>query len=222
MITDYYLYDEARQAQDRIDHIRQGGKPQLVDDGAAFESYDNPHIAQARSRAQGVRLTVAESSGAVVRRKRAQSGLQPGGMRSLAVPYIAGHLVIVALLAGIYLTEKWSGGNLSWPLPSQPTAAETPTPTIEPTPTVIEASPPTHEVLHNLAYPPLDCLHTRPGCYDFFKDPDNRLIYASAREFLSSQRVDPDTWFNCVAPGPGAPIGDPQMCLEEAWRAANT
>jgi hypothetical protein len=142
---------------------------------------------------------------------------------SPAYLFVAGLLGIVALLIIILLIAGATSGNLNLPSLFQPADTATPTPTITPSPTATEEpSPtPTQEVPRNLGLPPLECLYTGPGCYDFCQDSENRLDCDGAREFLSRQRVDPDTWFDCVAPGPGANVGNPQECLEEAWRAAN-
>jgi hypothetical protein len=219
MTNGNYHDDEASEAQDRIERIRHGSKPQGGEEGGLDDSLASEQIAQSRSRAQRVRETLGESSGTVSRREGAQSGT---GM-SPAMLFIVGLLGIVALLIVILLVASAGGGGLSLPSFFEPPATETPTPTITPSPTATEEpSPtPTQEVPRNLGLPPLECLYTGPGCYDFCQNSDNQADCEGAREFLSRQRVDPDTWFNCVAPGPGENVGNPQECLEDAWRAAN-
>jgi hypothetical protein len=217
MAHDNYHDDEASEAQDRIDRIRRGGKPQVDD------SFDNERVVESRSRIQRVRETLEEAESGASRGRSAQPGEQPSAGISPAYLFVAGLLGIIALLIVILLIASASSGNPILPSLFQPAETETPTPTITPSPAPTETpSPsPTVDIPRNLGLPPLECLYSGPGCYDFCQDPSNRVECDSAREFLSRQRIDPDTWFNCVAPGPGANVGNPQKCLEEAWRAAN-
>ena len=231
MSDDNFYDDEASEAEDRIERIRKGRgqASQPVDSGGVFDdSYESEQVVQSRSRAERVRQVLGESPDAVsgkLGRSQSRAGTQQqsGSGMSPAMLFVVGLLAIVGLLIVILLVASASGGGFSLPSIFLPADTPTPTPTITPSPTATEepTATPTQEVPRNLGLPPLECLYTGSGCYDYCQDPANQTDCTGAREFLVRERVDPDTWFNCVAPGPGANVGNPQQCLEDAWRAAN-
>lgn len=139
---------------------------------------------------------------------------------------LIGCLVLILLLIGGVLFALNSGALRSTSLPffPTPTATLTPTPTPTPTPTVTPTpSPtPTPEVPF-LALPPLDCAYgdIGVGCFDYCADPANAEECTDALDFVSAQDADAEYWLNCIAPGPGPNVGNPQVCLEEAWRLLN-
>jgi hypothetical protein len=231
MSDDNFYNDEASEAEDRIDRIRkgkgQGQGSQSVDSGGVFDDYESDQVAQSRSRVERVRQVLGDSpdasSGKLRRSQRAGAQQSSGSGMSPAMLFVVGLLAIVALLIVILLVASASGGGFSLPSIFPPADTPTPTPTVTPSPTATAepTATPTQQVPQNLGLPPLECLYTGPGCYDYCQDPANQTDCSGAREFLIRERVDPDTWFNCVASGPGANVGNPQECLAEAWRVAN-
>ena len=80
MAHDNFHDDEASEAQDRIDRIRRGGKPQVDD------SFDNERVVESRSRIQRVRETLEEAESDVSRGRSAQLYAEGGRMGRITCP----------------------------------------------------------------------------------------------------------------------------------------
>ncbi|HEC23019.1 MAG TPA: hypothetical protein ENI95_08890 [Chloroflexi bacterium] len=228
MSDEYNGYDEAEAAEDRIRRIRKKGAAGAPPPrGAGLDEVDSEALRRARARARRTRGVVEQLEEEEVVKPRARPA-RTGGRGQQALLFIGGIVVVGILIVGaLFLVSGFlsgEGGGLPDIL-SRATDTPTPTPTPEatatPTPTETPSPTPTREAPRDLGLPPLECLYTGPGCYDFCQNPDNQATCEAARQFLSAQRVDPDAWFECVAPGPGPNVGNPQECLEEAWRVAN-
>lgn len=226
--------EERRAAEERIRRIREGsGQPASssqpsgeVEPGLNDSS---DALSQARSRVQAAResLEVAEKQtrGGSRGSRRAQPSVA-AGKRSLQGMIVIGGVVVIGLLivAIIIMLGNLLGGSGS---PLGATATPEPSPTL----LVTETPPPTEGPAASgssagdefeLALPPLTCIfQSGVGCYDYCQDPANEAECDSARQFVRAQNADPDVWLNCVAPEPGPNVGNPQECLEEAWRANN-
>jgi hypothetical protein len=138
---------------------------------------------------------------------------------------VAVGLVIVAGIAAISVLNRGgfgggTGGGLpglfqpatETPVPTE-TATSTPEPTL--TPTATKEAP-------ALSLPPLTCIfQSGQGCFDYCADDGNRSECNAARDFVEAQGVDPDFFFNCLSPGSGPNEGNPQTCLDDAWRERN-
>jgi hypothetical protein len=223
---DYQAEEERRRAEERIERIRSGGagpsgQPvQPYDDGLA-EEVDSSTLLKARSRAELLRGELGSGSAGgrapVARARRAPSRtLQAfaviGGMILVGIVIVA----LIALLASIS-----GGGGISIPFLNTATPTATPTPVFTPTPLATETPTPTRPA-PNLALPPLTCIfQSGQGCYDYCQNPANSAECQSAKDFVRAQGADPDFWLSCIAPATGPNVGNPQKCLEDAWRKLN-
>lgn len=172
-----------------------------------------------RSRADAVREQISAEPRA---QPRAASTGVPAGRGRQGLLIIGGVVLIgIVVVLLIVLIAALSGGTPAFSFGA--TRTPTPTPTETPTPTPIATETPVPTVpAPNLALPPLTCIfQSGVGCYDYCQNAENAAECQSARDFVQAQNADPDQWLNCIAPGPGANVGNPQACLEEAWRALN-
>lgn len=221
---------ERREAEERIRRIREDGQPAPAGGGPAAGGYEEGGMgdvesealarARARARSLGARLeeekAPSPARAAVPRRggigRASQAFIVIGGVVAVGVVIVA----IIALLASV------SGdGGIVLPFLSTATPTATATPTETPTPPATETPTPT-KVAPNLALPPLTCIfQSGIGCYDYCQDAANAAECQSAKAFVQAQNADPDFWLNCIAPGPGPNVGNPQRCLEDAWRKLN-
>jgi hypothetical protein len=90
-----------------------------------------------------------------------------------------------------------------------------PTTTVEPSATPTRVAP-------SLNLPPLTCIfQSGPGCFDYCADPANQSECQAAYDFVEAQGADSALWISCIAPASGPNVGNPQDCLEQAWRSRN-
>ena len=212
--------DSPEAAQDRIARIRgQGGADQSTEYGRGVpaggrasepeDSVDSPAVARARARGRAV-LPAEEPE----RARPTSRGARGSGARAVLIIgglFVAGVVIVVAILFASGLVGEGSSLFAT----ATPTPTDTPTPTLTPTATLTPTVP-------ALALPPLTCIvRSGQGCYDYCQDAAHQAECNAARDFLRTQGVDPDAWFDCASPGSGPNVGDPQVCLEQAWRAAN-
>lgn len=216
--------EEREAAQDRIDRIRGGGSPPpaagrgLGAEADAFGDLEGDAISRVRERSRAARAALEDIE--APSRARTPAGRGARGAAMIAGIVVIGVVVIVVIILAAKLVGG-GGGGLSLPF----LATDTPTPTVTPTPTETalptETATPTKEA-PALALPPLTCIfQSGEGCYDYCQNPDNAGECDSAKEFIRAQGADPDVWLECLAPGPGPNQGNPQQCLEDAWRANN-
>jgi hypothetical protein len=230
--------EERRAAEERIRRIREGGQPAAGRPSDAVEpglDDSSDALSEARARVQAAResLEVAEQRKRGRSRGSQRSAAQPvaAGGRSLQGMLVIGGVVVIGLIVVVVIIMLGSllGGGGS---PLAATATPEPSATVPATDTPVPTgAAPTDSSLPTgsspgggpeLALPPLACLfQDGVGCFDYCQDPAHEADCNSARQFVSAQNADPDVWLNCVAPGPGPNVGDPQSCLEEAWRANN-
>jgi hypothetical protein len=226
MYDDEYLSgdEEADAARDRIDRIRRGGaapspsEQPVYDD--ALGDVESDALSRARSRARVAREVLGTEEPEPVGRGRtpATRGRQ-GLLMILGIVAIGVLVVVVIVLASQFLKGEGGGFTLPFMATDTPTPTATSTPTETPLPT--ETATPTKEA-PKLALPPLTCIfQSGTGCYDYCQDEGNASECDSAKDFVRAQGADPDAWFECLSPGPGPNEGNPQQCLEDAWRAAN-
>jgi hypothetical protein len=222
-MSDYEFYggDEEREAaEDRIRRIREGG-------GATPEpapSYDDGlgesgAAARARARVDKTRDAIGVGESQPVARSR-EGQKKTGGRGRQAVVVIGGIVAIGVLIVLIIfmIGSLRGGGGLPFGATKTPTPTATPDSTATPLPT--ETPTPTREAPSTLALPPLTCIfQSGEGCYDYCADSANQSECDSARDFVRAQGADPEFWLECIAPGPGPNEGNPQQCLEDAWRA---
>ena len=202
---------EPEDARSRIERIRQGQQQQ-----SEQPAYDEQDDFATDSRVQPGAGRIPSTEPAP---RRAPSG-STGSRALLFIGGIVGIGVIVVLvivlLSGV-LTGGGGGVNLPFgatetPIPTA-TLTPSPTPTEMPTATATPAPP-------NLSLPPLTCIfQSGTGCSDYCADAENEQECTAARDFIAAQEADPDVWFECLSPGPGANVGNPQECLVEAWYA---
>jgi len=221
---------ERREAEERIRRIREGGQPAPAGGGPAAGGYEEEGLGEAesealkraRDRARSLRTelegekTPSPARAPVPHRggmgRTSQAFIVIGGVVAVGVVIV----VIIALLASVS-----GGGGIALPFFSTATPTATATPTETPTPPATETPTPT-KVAPNLALPPLTCIfQSGIGCYDYCQNPANAAECQSAKAFVQAQNADPDFWLNCIAPGPGPNVGNPQRCLEDAWRKLN-
>lgn len=221
--------EEREAAADRIRRIREGQSDVGLPSSAEDSDYDdvNDAVARARARVRSTRDTlrgedVAEDpiSRARVQPSSRSSRVAAPADRTRQAMMIVGGLVVLGVLIVIIMLvfSSFTGGG-GIPLINPPTA--TLTPTLTPTVTLTPTPAPTATVAApNLALPPLTCVfQSGTGCFDYCQDAANADECASARSFISAQQADPDVFFSCLAPSSGPNQGNPQDCLEEAWRA---
>jgi len=232
--NDFDSREERRAAEDRIRRIREGGgepRPpaQPVDD--EFDSLDDDFVAPSRA-GQRTRPTrpprdrietdwdTAPAPRRGARPRDPFDTVEPApATRSRQGMMIVGGLVVLGVMIVVFLLiiSSFLGGGP--PLLSR--ATETMTPTTEPTATVPPTAAPTVTAqAPNLALPPLTCIfQSGVGCFDYCQAAENSAECQSARSFVSAQAADPDVFFSCLGTAPGPNQGNPQDCLEQAWRA---
>jgi hypothetical protein len=128
---------------------------------------------------------------------------------------------VVIVLVLFLISTMSAGGGISLPFLATATATPTATSTATPVPTETPTATPTKEA-PALALPPLTCIfQSGAGCFDYCQQPENEGECNSARDFVTAQGADPAIWLNCIASGPGPNTGNPQKCLEDAWRTNN-
>ena len=222
--------DELEAADDRIRRIREGGEgspppPAPTPAGDDYTFDDEPDmVSRARERARSTRSVLGGDVAPEPEPARAGRGVPADtapvapGDRARQAFLIVGGVVVLGLLVLVVVLLIGSLGSGGGPGPFSgptPTMTPTPTPTLTPTP-VATATP----QAPNLSLPPLTCVfQSGAACLDYCQMPENAGECDSARSFIAAQDADPAVFFQCVAPGPGPNQGNPQDCLEEAWRA---
>ncbi len=214
--------EEFEAAEDRIAKIRQAGAAQPGSEGGYQQDLGEPDL-EALSRARSRSRTLGGDTGGSAASSRAPAR-RPAARGNQALILIGGLVGIgILIVVIIVLVGMLGGGAKGFSLPflstATPTATATPaatvTPTVTPTATATKVAP-------NLALPPLTCIfQSGVGCFDYCNDPANKAECDSARAFVQAQGADPEKWLQCIASGPGANTGNPQTCLEDAWRANN-
>lgn len=215
---------EREEAESRIDRIRRGAgqAPSAEPEPVYDDTLDSDALSRARSRAQAARESLSYEEERPGRgRTPASRGRQ--GIMMIAAIVGAGVVVLVVI---VLLIRLLGGGGSGPALPFLATDTPTPTPTPEatetPVPTETPTPTPTKEAPSTLALPPLTCIfQSGTGCFDYCQNADNASECESAKDFIRAQDADPDVWFECLAPESGPNVGNPQLCLEDAWRAAN-
>lgn len=225
---EYYDSEEERKAaEDRIRRIREGGAEPAPEPSSTFgQGYERAEldaVERARARARAARDALDYEPAPRVRPSAQPAGRAPAapgrGQQALLIigGVVAAGIVIVVVL--LIISMLAGGGALPFVATRTPTPTATPTET--PTPIATETPTPTRPA-PNLALPPLTCIfQSGVSCYEYCQDPGNQAECQSARQFVAAQNADPDVWLSCIAPGPGPNVGNPQACLEEAWRALN-
>lgn len=214
---------ERREAEERIRRIREGGAGHPPESGGPGADVESEALRRARERARRLREGLEEPvppTPSRVTPPRPRGGL---GRTSQAFVVIGGVVAVgVVIVLIIALLASLSGGRgISLPFLNTATPTATATPTETPTPPATDTPTPT-KVAPNLALPPLTCIfQSGIGCYDYCQNPANAAECQSAKAFVQAQNADPDFWLNCIAPGPGPNVGNPQRCLEDAWRKLN-
>jgi hypothetical protein len=213
--------DEREAAEDRIRRIREGGSAapepaSSYDDGLG----ESDAVIRARARAQAAREALTADERSVTGSREGQK--KSGGRGRQAVVVIGGIVAIGVLIVLIVLMIRGltGGGGLTFGATKTPTPTATPDSTATPLPT--ETPTPTKKAPSTLALPPLTCIfQSGQGCFDYCADAANTTECNSASDFVRAQGADPEFWLDCIAPGPGANVGNPQVCLEDAWRELN-
>jgi hypothetical protein len=212
--------DEREAAEDRIRRIRDGGAARDAVGGAepAADLGEPEVVNEVRSRAQATRraLGLDEAEGETPQSRQANQASGGTGRAGQGIIVIGGLVVIGVIIVLMILAISALTGRGSVLAPA--TETPVPTATVPPTETLLPAT----QAAPNLALPPLTCIfQSNTGCYDYCQAAENADECQSARDFIEAQNADPDAWFECLAPGPGPNVGNPQACLEEAWRARN-
>ncbi len=220
--------DERDAAEDRLRRIREGGGAEPTPQPGrsvvpADEGLGEPEeLDRLRSRADAVRERIAAEPEPRARPRGASTGA-PAGRGRQGLLIIGGVVLIgiIVVLLIVLISALSGGGGMALPFGATRTPTPTPTPTATPTPIATETPTPTVPA-PNLALPPLTCIfQSGVGCYDYCQNAENAAECQSAKDFVRAQDADPDLWLNCIASGPGANSGNPQACLEEAWRSLN-
>lgn len=203
---------EPDDAQDRIDRIRRGGASQPPQP----EPMPEPEPTRVPSRATGSSRRMSTDQPRSASRSR-------GGQAVLFIGAIVGIGVLVVLGLVLFNMFAGGGGGQGLSLPFSATDTPTPTATFTPTPTPTETPTPTATPEPpDLTLPPLACIfQSGEGCFDYCAKAENEGECTSARDFITAQDADPDVWFECLSPGSGENVGNPQQCLEQAWFANN-
>jgi len=220
--------DEQESAEDRIRRIREGGGTQPQPEPVYEEE---PVVSAGRaSRADELRQEISGGRGsraaaASSRATTSSRASSSGGNRSRQALLVIGGVVaigvIVVLVIVLISALGGGGGGISLPFGATDTPTPTATSTSTPMPTETPTATPTKEA-PPLALPPLTCIfQSGVGCYDYCQAPENAGECNSARDFVTAQGADAEAWLQCIASGPGPNVGNPQKCLEEAWRIAN-
>ena len=209
--------DEAAAAQDRINRIVGGGAARGGESGGQSESMgESEALRRMRERRGGAEA--GGQAGGSMPTSRA-TGSRPGVRGQQAIVIIGGVVVIgilIVLLLLVVLPGVSGGDGPTINLPFLPTATFTPSSTPTVTPTATSTVPP-------LSLPNLTCIFQGSvgGCLDYCTNLANDAECDAARDVLERQSVDFDVWLHCVAPAPGPNVGNPQTCLEDAWRQSN-
>jgi hypothetical protein len=215
--------DEAAEAQNRIDQILGGGgaqnapqQPQPADTYTDDPLGGAPRV-ELRSRAARSALGLDQPEANQPRQRQSQGGRSPAPRAQQAIMVVGGIVVLgIVVVAAIFLlanAAKPGGSPIAIPFlstaTSTPTNTPTPTPTATPTPTV----PP-------LQLPNLTCLVTSTtGCLDYCQNIDNLKECDQARDAVETQGADFTAFLKCLEPASGPNTGNPQTCLEDAYRA---
>ncbi len=222
----YGSEEERREAEERLRRIRGEGRgSEVPSPRPSSQAFDDPlggepeAAERVRARARAARAGLESEPEPRARPEPGRAAL--GRSRSQQGILIIGGLVLlgIVIVVVLLLVSMLGGGTLPFGATATPTP--TPTPTETPTPVATETPTPTRPA-PNLALPPLTCIfQSGVGCFEYCQSPDNAAECNSAKAFVQAQNADPDLWLNCIAPGPGPNVGNPQACLEEAWRALN-
>ncbi len=217
----FYSGDEEREAaEDRIARIRAGSSaaPPARSTGASDE-LESEAVSRVQARGRLMRATLEDVSV-----ERAPMGRARGRGRTGQAVVIIGGVVgigIVLLIIIALVSALAGGGGISLPFIATKTPTPLPTATATPTPLPTETPTPT-KVAPRLNLPNLTCIfQSGQGCADYCQDSANANECGAARRFVEAQGADFDFWLSCVAPGPGPNVGNPQTCLEDAWRKKN-
>ncbi|GAB4470350.1 MAG: hypothetical protein Kow00124_06470 [Anaerolineae bacterium] len=211
--------NEPEEARERIERIKRGGQQQPQPTPEP-DYYPEPGPSQPTppGMSRVGRVPAAEPPGPAP----APEPKPAPGRGTQAIMFIAGvvGIGIIVVLALVLLSGVLTGGGPALPFGATdtptPTATFTPTPTPTETPTPTPTPPPPR-----LSLPPLTCIfQSGTGCFDYCQAAENAQECQAAKDFVAAQGADPDAWFTCLSPGPGANVGNPQECLVQAWYAA--
>lgn len=208
--------EEAQEAQDRINQILGGGSGTDSQQGYEEDPLGGTPRVQLRSRAARSALGVDDRQQGQMPSRQGSGGRAPAGRARQALVVIGGivalGVLVVAAIFGVAMLNS-RGGSIALPFfpTATPTFTPTPLPTSTPTPTA--TVPP-------LQLPNLTCLvQTTTGCLDYCQTLDNLKECDQARSQVEAQGADFTVFLKCVAPAPGPNTGNPQKCLEDAYRA---
>ena len=214
--------EEAAEAQNRIDRILGGGgasQPQNPQQPQQDGSYSDDPLGGAprvelHSRAARSALGYDQPQGGQQSR---QGQDKPSPRAQQAIMIVGGILVlgVVVVVVIILLASALKPGAAPIVLPFISTA--TPTPTDTPTPTVTPTPEPT---LPPLSLPNLTCLvQSQTGCLDYCQNVSNLQECDAARNTVETiDHADFTAFLKCLEPTTGPNTGNPQTCLENAYR----
>ena len=218
--------EEAAEAQDRINQILGGGgsSQQNQQQPQQDESYSEPYTddplggtprVELRSRAarQALGYDDQQQSGQGRQRQR-QPGAAPRAQQAIVVVggILAVGVVVVIVIILIANLAKPGGAPISLPF----SATATPTPTDTPTATITPIPTPT---IPPLQLPNLTCLvQSQTGCLDYCQNVANLKECDQARDTVETQGADFTAFLKCLQPAAGPNTGNPQSCLETAYR----
>jgi hypothetical protein len=214
--------EEAAEAQNRIDQILGGGgagqqSPQQQPQQDASYTDDplgGPPRVELRSRAARSALGYDQPQAAQGRQRPRQSGPAPRAQQAILVVGGILALGVVVVVVIVLLASALKPGAAPIALPFVSTA--TPTPTETPTPTVTPTPEPT---IPPLQLPNLTCLvQSQTGCLDYCQNTDNLTECAQAKAVVENEGGDFTAFLKCLEPVTGANTGNPQTCLENAYR----
>ncbi len=213
--------DEPEDARERIERIKRGGQQPQPQPDRELEYYpeSEPQTQQsAPGMSRGGRVPAVEPA----RPAPAPEPKPAPGRGTQAILFIGAvvGIGVIVVLALVLLSGVLTGGGITLPFGATdtptPTATFTPTATPTETPTPTPTPPPPR-----LSLPPLTCIfQSGVGCFDYCQAAENAQECQAAKDFVAAQGADPDAWFTCLSPGPGANVGNPQECLVQAWYAA--
>lgn len=216
---------EEETPEERIRRIREGGAAEPAPQPPVEEE---PVVSRGRpSRSEQLREELTgRGSQAASSRARTQPAAAgaPGANRGRQAVLVIGGVVAIGVLIVLVIFligTMRGGGGISLPFLATATSTPTATSTATPMPTETPTATATKEA-PSLALPPLTCIfQSGVGCFDYCQQAENETECNSARDFVSAQGADPAVWLECIASGPGPNTGNPQKCLEDAWRANN-
>lgn len=215
---------EEETPEDRIRRIREGGASQPPPQPSIDEE---PIVSGGRaSRSEQMRQEISGrgSRAAASQARQASTATAPASSRGRQAILVIGGVVaigVVIVLVLFVISAMSRGGGISLPFLATATATPTATSTATPVPTETPTATATKEA-PALALPPLTCIfQSGVGCFDYCQQPENEGECNSARDFVAAQGADPAVWLDCIASGPGPNTGNPQKCLEDAWRSNN-